>query len=84
MIRQSGEALLAILNDVLDLSKIEAGKLELEQVEFDLGRGGARRPLGLHRAGQQEGPVASPCDIERARAASTSATRPGCARSSTT
>ena len=36
VVRQSGETLLAILNDVLDLSKIEAGKLELEVAPFDL------------------------------------------------
>ncbi|QTC90810.1 ATP-binding protein [Brevundimonas goettingensis] len=37
IISESGEALLAILNDILDLSKVEAGKLELEVVPFDLG-----------------------------------------------
>ncbi len=36
VIHQSGESLLAILNDVLDLSKIEAGKLILEAAEFEL------------------------------------------------
>jgi signal transduction histidine kinase len=35
IVRQSGEALLAILNDVIDISKIEAGRLDLEDVEFE-------------------------------------------------
>jgi PAS domain S-box-containing protein len=36
MIKMSGETLLAVINDTLDYSKIEAGRLDLEQVEFDL------------------------------------------------
>ncbi len=36
VVHQSAETLLAIVNDVLDISKIEAGELELETIPFDL------------------------------------------------
>lgn len=44
-VQASGRHLLALIDDVLDVSKIEAGQLRLEQAEFDL-----RREIGAAQA----------------------------------
>ena len=36
-VQNAADGLLGIINDILDFSKVEAGKLELETVDFDLG-----------------------------------------------
>lgn len=37
-VKESGNAMMALLNDILDFEKIESGKLNLEYIDFDLHR----------------------------------------------
>ena len=37
-IKESADAMMALLNDILDFEKIEEGKMDLEQIDFDLKR----------------------------------------------
>jgi signal transduction histidine kinase/CheY-like chemotaxis protein len=36
LVKSSAESLLTIINDILDISKIEAGKLDIDEIEFSL------------------------------------------------
>jgi signal transduction histidine kinase/DNA-binding response OmpR family regulator/integral membrane sensor domain MASE1 len=63
LVRTSGENLLGIINDVLDFSKVEAGKLELEQVDFDL-RSLLEEVAELMAMRAQEQGVELICDVD--------------------
>jgi PAS domain S-box-containing protein len=51
-VKESGESLLRIINDILDVSKVEAGKLELDHAAFRLREavGGVVRSLAVRAA----------------------------------
>lgn len=62
MIRSSGDALLRVINDVLDFSKVEAGKLELEVAPFHLRRA-LEESIGLFRAAAAEKNLRLACEL---------------------
>jgi signal transduction histidine kinase/ActR/RegA family two-component response regulator len=62
MIRSSGDALLRVIGDILDFSKVEAGKLELEVAPFHLRRA-LEESLWLFRAAADEKGLSLRCDL---------------------
>ena len=54
-VRDSAESLMAIINDLLDFSKIESGKVELEQQPFEIREwlGDAMKALGIRAYSKQ-------------------------------
>jgi signal transduction histidine kinase/CheY-like chemotaxis protein len=59
----SGQRLLGVLNDILDLSRIEAGKMDLEKESFDPGRV-VREVTGIFQANADAKNIALRCKID--------------------
>ncbi|MBA4370807.1 MAG: hypothetical protein C0418_04430 [Coriobacteriaceae bacterium] len=76
MIKRSGEHLLSLINDILDLARIEAGRLRLESAEMDLAEVAADAVQRLRPQADEKGlalrtdgdaPVMVSADVTRVR-----------------
>ena len=56
VIRSSGDELLQLLNDILDVAKIESGTVNVVMTDLPRGRGQQCPPPGLRGPGQGQGP----------------------------
>ncbi|MEO8127872.1 MAG: ATP-binding protein, partial [Bryobacteraceae bacterium] len=63
LVRSSATSLLSVINDILDFSKVEAGKLDLEYIEFDLA-GHLNDVLGMLAYRSREKGLVLNCKIE--------------------
>jgi len=64
-IHSSGKHLLSLINDILDLSKIEAGRMDLDLAEFDA-RGALQNALTLVKERAQRNGVALALEVDDA------------------